>query len=103
MVYMSCLQRNANAVETIQDVAGELVRLGYAVSSSAINKYPETNGEEVATTSNIIKFVPGLPPYPWNHSSRYWIESRVNKDIRHKRFPPHELLGMLVSGATTPA
>ncbi|KAK3347608.1 LOW QUALITY PROTEIN: putative polyketide synthase [Neurospora tetraspora] len=103
MAYMSCLQRNANAVETMQDVAGELVRLGYAVSLSAINKYPEANGEEAVTTSNIMKFVPGLPTYPWNHSSRYWIESRVNKDIRHKRFPPHELLGMPVSGATTPA
>ncbi|KAK3986096.1 polyketide synthase dehydratase-domain-containing protein [Cladorrhinum sp. PSN332] len=103
MAYMSCLQRNANAVETMQDVAGELVRLGYAVSLPAINKYPEANGEEAVTTSNIMKFVPGLPTYPWNHSSRCWIESRVNKDIRHKRFPPHELLGMPASGATTPA
>jgi acyl transferase domain-containing protein/NADPH:quinone reductase-like Zn-dependent oxidoreductase len=103
MAYMSCLQRNANAVETMQDMAGELVRLGYAVSLSAINKYPEATGEEAVTTSNIMKFVPGLPTYPWNHSSRYWIESRVNKDIRHKRFPPHELLGIPVSGATTPA
>ncbi|KAH7625616.1 putative polyketide synthase [Sordaria sp. MPI-SDFR-AT-0083] len=104
MAYMSCLQRNVNAVETMQDVAGELVRLGYAVSLSAINKYSEANGEEAVTTStNMMKFVPGLPTYPWNHSSRYWIESRVNKDIRHKRFPPHELLGMPVSGATTPA
>lgn len=102
MASMSCLQRNANAVETMQDVAGELLRLGYAVSLSAINKYPEANGEEAVTTSNMMKFVPGLPTYPWNHSSRYWIESRVNKDIRHKRFPPHELLGMPISGATTP-
>jgi acyl transferase domain-containing protein len=101
MAYMSCLQRNANAVETMQDVAGELVRLGCSVSLSAINKYPEANGEE-AMASN-MKFVPGLPTYPWNHGSRYWIESRVNKDIRHKRFPPHELLGMPVSGTTTPA
>lgn len=86
--YASCLQRKKNAVETMQNLACELLGRGYAVSLGAVNN-PLGAHEE---------FVPGLPTYPWNHSTRYWVESRVNKELRHKRFPPHELLGLPISG-----
>ncbi|KAK3328388.1 hypothetical protein B0T19DRAFT_475997 [Cercophora scortea] len=89
--YASCLKRPVDAVETMQDLACELLGLGYPVSLRAVNS---------AGSEHHLKFVPDLPTYPWNHTSRYWVESRVNKDTRQKRFPPHELLGLPVSGAT---
>ncbi|KAK4062465.1 uncharacterized protein Triagg1_9951 [Trichoderma aggressivum f. europaeum] len=95
LAYVSCLKRPVDAVETMQDLAGDLLRSGYPVSLSAINHY-----ESAGTTPN---FVPDLPTYPWNHATRYWVESRVNQDIRHKKFPPHELLGLPISGAVTPS
>ncbi|KAL7929302.1 putative polyketide synthase [Trichoderma chlorosporum] len=98
MPYVSCLKRPVDAVETMQDLAGHLVRLGYPVSLGAINHY--TNGGSIAT---LPSFIPDLPTYPWNHATRYWVESRVNQDIRHKKFPPHELLGLPISGAVTPS
>lgn len=88
--YLSCLKRQVNAVDTMQDVACELLSLGYPVLLSAVNPRAQPP-----------KFVSNLPTYAWNHGTRYWIESRVNKDIRQKRFPPHELLGLPVSGSTT--
>ncbi|KAK1988400.1 type I polyketide synthase [Colletotrichum cereale] len=87
--YVSCLKRPVDAVETMQDLASELLGLGYPVLLRAVN------GASPATK---LRFLPDLPTYPWNHTSRYWVESRVNKDTRIKRFPPHELLGVPVSG-----
>ncbi|QKX62349.1 uncharacterized protein TRUGW13939_09508, partial [Talaromyces rugulosus] len=92
--YVSCLKRTVDAVETMQDVACDLLHTGYPVLVGAVN---------AAGSPQHQKFVPGLPLYPWNHTSSYWVESRVNRDIRQKRFPPHELLGLPISGASPQA
>ena len=34
-----------------------------------------------------------LPSYPFNHSKRYWDESRISKNFRFRKHPRHELLG----------
>ncbi|KAK5659465.1 hypothetical protein OQA88_666 [Cercophora sp. LCS_1] len=90
MAYTSCLKRPVDAVNTMQDLASDLLRLGYPVALEAVN------------SSDRASFVHDLPAYPWNHANRYWVESRINHDVRFKKFPPHELLGIPVSGATTP-
>ena len=91
--YVPCLKRSTDAVETMQDLVCELMARGYPVDLKAVNS--PFGGEKQM-------FTPNLPTYPWNHSTRYWVESRVNKEIRHKRFPPHELLGLPISGGTGP-
>ncbi|CAJ2514336.1 Uu.00g024550.m01.CDS01 [Anthostomella pinea] len=91
MPHVSCLKRHTNAVDTMQDLACDLLGLGYPVSLGAVNAVPG---------SGCTNFVPNLPTYAWNHTRRYWVESRVNRDIRQKRFPPHELLGLPVAGGT---
>lgn len=35
----------------------------------------------------------GLPTYPWDHRL-LWRESRINRQMRTRREPPHELLGV---------
>ncbi|KAH9905003.1 polyketide synthase [Xylariomycetidae sp. FL2044] len=87
--YASCLQRGVDAVETMQTLACELISRGYPVSLSAIN-FPL--GEKHS-------FLPDLPSYAWNHTQRYWIESRVNKQMCQKKFEPHELLGSILPGS----
>ncbi|KAJ3560035.1 hypothetical protein NPX13_g9448 [Xylaria arbuscula] len=89
--YVSCLKRGTNAVETMQDLTCALLAHGYPMSLSDINK---PLGEARP------RFVPDLPAYVWNHSTRYWVESRINQDTRNKRFPPHELIGSPVSGGS---
>lgn len=84
--YVSCLKRFVDAVDTMQDTACDLLSRGYPVSLKAVNSHE--NG----------KFVSALPSYAWNHTKAYWIEPRNYKEYRHKRFPPHELIGTLVSG-----
>ncbi len=91
--YASCLMRLADAVETMQDVACELMRHGYPVALEAVN-FPAG-----AARDELPVFVPDLPSYPWNHTSRYWRESRVAYEQRQPRFPAHELLGSPLAGA----
>ena len=86
--YVSTLSRNVDAVETMQNLAAELLGRGVDVSLAAVNL---PLGEK-------YEFMHDLPTYAWNHSTRYWIEPRINKDLRSKKFEPHELLGSLLPG-----
>lgn len=90
MAYVSCLKRSVDAVETMQDVACELLVLGYPVKLEAVNS-PLTTAPH--------KFVHDLPSYAWNHTTRYWNEPRIYKDHRNRQMPPHELLGTPLSGS----
>ncbi|KAL9112783.1 MAG: hypothetical protein Q9227_003086 [Pyrenula ochraceoflavens] len=94
MPYVSVLKRPVDAVKTAQDLVCDLLACGYPLDLSAVNLPfgPEPQ-----------YFTSDLPSYPWNHSSRYWVETRISKEMRNKRFPPHELLGSLLAGATGPA
>lgn len=88
--YVSCLQRSVDAMDTMQDLVCVIQSHGYPVDLTAVNAPDGTQG---------LRFVPNLPSYPWDHSKRYWVESRITKDQKHKRFPPHELLGTLINGS----
>ncbi|KAK7959439.1 Compactin diketide synthase [Apiospora aurea] len=89
--YVSCLKRPENAVETMQDVACALIARGYPVNLNAVNS---PLGEEG-------RVVTDLPSYPWNHTKRFWVEPRLSRDQRYKRFPPHELLGTPINGGNS--
>ncbi|KAK2039669.1 hypothetical protein LZ31DRAFT_605906 [Colletotrichum somersetense] len=91
--YASCLKRGVDAVETMQDMVCNLLVNGYPVNLTAVN----------SPTSQTHTFVPGLPTYPWNHSNRYWLESRLDRELRYKKFPPNELLGLPLSGSISGA
>ncbi|AEO67408.1 polyketide synthase [Thermothielavioides terrestris NRRL 8126] len=86
MPYVSCLKRGANAVHTIQDAVCALLAQGYPVQLAGVNGHQRGH------------YVPGLPTYAWNHTHEHWTESRLSREFRHKRFPPHELLGSPVPG-----
>lgn len=87
--YASCLQRSVNAVETMQNLACELIMRGHPVSLRSIN---------APVSGEIHSFLHDLPTYAWNHTSRYWMEPRISREMRHKKFEPHELLGSLLPG-----
>jgi acyl transferase domain-containing protein len=93
MTYGSILKRSVDAVETAQTLVCELLACGYPVNLKAVNM---PFGQEPQG------FVSDLPSYPWNHESRYWVETRISKEMRNKKFP-HELLGSVIAGSTGPA
>lgn len=90
--YYGCLVRKENASTTMRLAAINLLREGLPINVSQINFPRGTNPNPPRVLSN-------LPPYPWNHTMRHWVESRVNKAIRALEDEPHDLLGSLVPGA----
>ncbi|KAH8900475.1 hypothetical protein GQ53DRAFT_862683 [Thozetella sp. PMI_491] len=89
--YKPCLQRHVDSVETMQDLACEILAWGYPVDLPWVNA---TRG-----AAENPSFVPDLPSYPWNHTTRYWMEPRTGKEQRLKTFPPRELLGSPLAGS----
>ncbi|ROT41106.1 putative polyketide synthase [Sodiomyces alkalinus F11] len=88
--YVSCLNRGTDAVQTMQDLVVNLLGKGYPVDLGKVNFPLPTEGLEV---------VAQLPSYPWNHSTKFWMESRKNRDYRHRKHAPHDLLGTLIPGS----
>ena len=91
--YSGCLVRDEHAGDSMRAAALGLFREGQALAMDQINfpvpAYDDASGPRVLTD---------LPAYPWNHAMRHWQESRVNRAIRERSQPPHELLGLAVAG-----
>ncbi|PHH70644.1 hypothetical protein CDD80_5875 [Ophiocordyceps camponoti-rufipedis] len=81
--YHTTLDRHQNAVRTVLSLVGALFCQGHDVSVLA------ANGQAGVPRP----FLVDCPPYPFDHSRRYWFESRLSKDFRLRRDSPNYLLG----------
>ncbi|KAL4905457.1 hypothetical protein BDW74DRAFT_185021 [Aspergillus multicolor] len=96
--YWGCLVRNEHAGETMRALAGNLLREGLPLVMSEIN-FPEASSHSFPDHEQPpLSVLTDLPTYPWNHSMRHWQEARVNRAIRARSEPPHDLLGMPLAG-----
>lgn len=77
--YVPTLIRNESGPKSILSSLGRLYQEAVPVNIAAT-----TAGRTVLTD---------LPNYAWQHDTSYWYESRVSRDWRLRKFPPHELLG----------
>lgn len=84
--YSSALSRNRSARKTTLELAGELFAHGCDLDLDMVNF------ERSPTRPTAIA---DLPPYPWDHSVSYWHESRLSRNYRNRRDPPHDLLGVV--------
>ncbi|CAG8978751.1 hypothetical protein HYALB_00011512 [Hymenoscyphus albidus] len=85
--YGSALLRNKDAVDTTLDLAATLFTKGAPIDFGAINfPIPGTKNPIVLTN---------LPKYQWNHSKRYWHESRIAENHVSRRFARNDLVGNL--------
>ncbi|KAJ5675621.1 polyketide synthase [Penicillium macrosclerotiorum] len=80
--YASALIRNQNDVESFLTAIGKLYTLNIPIDFT-----------KVITRGSIL---PDLPRYPWNHSERFWYESRLSKEWRNRQHKYHDLLGVRV-------
>lgn len=85
----SCLKRNQDAVQSIQQLAGMCYNAGLDIDLAKIN-FPDGSSD--------LQVLRDLPQYQWNHSKGYWIEPSLARDMLHREFPRHELLGVRVEG-----
>jgi acyl transferase domain-containing protein len=86
--YTSALKRQSDSIMPMYEAAGKLFLAGdRQVSLAKVNRVN-------AQTSKVIV---DLPNYVWNHSTRYWHETRASKDWRFKKFINHDLIGSKIS------
>ncbi|KAI2634221.1 putative polyketide synthase [Hypomontagnella submonticulosa] len=85
MPYLTALVRKKNAVEAALTLAGSLFTQGLPVDFTRINS------QEPSTQTS--RMLVDLPAYPWNHSQRYWTESRVAREYRLREVPAKSLIG----------
>ena len=85
--YFGSLVRGSDATDSIQSLAAKLLREGQPLNMAGVN-FPTAKPSGVRVLTD-------LPSYPWDHHVRYWQESRLNRSIRERKQPHHELLGSL--------
>ncbi len=86
--YSSTLVRKENAVVSILNLVSDLFMKGCELNITAIN-LPSGEGRR--------KVLCELPPYPWNHETEYWHESRISQSHRMKNRSRNDILGTLIS------
>ena len=86
--YGASLVRNENSVEAILRLATRLFLSGCQIEMGAVN-FP-------CQYKQNPKILTDLPPYHWNHSERYWHETRFTQERRAIRSQRHDLLGTRV-------
>jgi SAM-dependent methyltransferase len=85
--YVSALVRNKHAIQTTLESIGKLYELGCMMNLAGVSAFPALSARQ--------SVIPDLPPYSWDHTSTYWHESRLSRDHRLRRFPYHDLIGVL--------
>lgn len=84
--YSCALVRKKNAVMSTLTLASELFMKGCHLDMSAVN-FPNEAPK--------LKVLSDLPPYPWNHETEFWHESRISQDHRLRSRPRNDILGTL--------
>ncbi|KAH8815991.1 Choline/Carnitine o-acyltransferase-domain-containing protein [Xylogone sp. PMI_703] len=90
--YIPTLVRDRNATVALLETTGKLFEVGYPVSLEVAMASDDQAGEPTT--------IADLDPYPWDHSTSYWMESNLSKLHRFRAHPPHDLLGLRVTGTT---
>ncbi|KAI1842497.1 hypothetical protein JX266_011251 [Neoarthrinium moseri] len=88
--YLSALLRNQNAIQTILTLVGRLFEIGVQVAMDAVTTMADEARPEI---------IRDLKSYPWDLAP-YWHESRLSKAHRFRKFPYHDLLGLLEPAST---
>ncbi|CAG8028853.1 unnamed protein product [Penicillium olsonii] len=88
--YHHTLKRKVDGIEAVQNMAGSLFTQGMPLNFQAINFPTYDKLERKPTVLN------DLPRYPWNHTERYWHNSRLADNLYRRRFPKNDILGSLI-------
>lgn len=89
--YIPTLVRNKHAMQAMLGTAGRLFELGSPAGHSMFSAILA----DLDHSDRKHQLVQDLPTYPWDHSTEYWHESRISRDHRHRKFPTHDLVGLL--------
>jgi acyl transferase domain-containing protein/NADPH:quinone reductase-like Zn-dependent oxidoreductase len=88
-MYSAVLHRKKNAVTTALAMAGALFVKGAMLNMGSINfPIPLERAPQVLVD---------MPRYSWNHTSKFYHESRITAIHKHHDTPRHDIIGLLAS------
>ncbi|MCJ1465537.1 hypothetical protein MMC07_004155 [Pseudocyphellaria aurata] len=91
IAYYSSCSRGIENLEALLKSAGAMIGHGVRLKAANINALEIVDGLMCHYKySNVLT---DLPSYQWKHSVSFWEESRVSRNVRHRQFRRHELLG----------
>ncbi|KAI3392870.1 hypothetical protein diail_5045 [Diaporthe ilicicola] len=85
--YTSLLTRKEDAVTTALTAAGTLWQHALPVKLAVVNS--------TTSTPEDLTHLVDMPPFAWNHNSRFWYETPRTRAYRLRADPRHDLLGTL--------
>ncbi|KAK1749579.1 beta-ketoacyl synthase domain-containing protein [Echria macrotheca] len=88
ILYHSALRRGQDAIASALELAGALYARGCRIDMAAVNAHSANS--KPATLCD-------LRPYPWNHTTRYWPESRQTREFVRRDHPRRSLLGAQIT------
>ncbi|KAL9095179.1 MAG: hypothetical protein Q9165_002435 [Trypethelium subeluteriae] len=91
-IYIPTLVRKKDALACVFDTVAKMWELGYPTKLEGLRIFNNPR-QPLAVLQN-------LPPYEWDHTNRYWHESRLSREHRFRQFPYHDLLGLRVLGSS---
>ena len=91
-IYLPTLVRGHAAVHSVLQMVGKMFERGYPVDLLKANSLGFSDVQR--------RLIRGLPSYPWDHTNTYWHESRLSRDYRLRKHPPHDLLGTPIPSST---
>ncbi|KAL8782461.1 MAG: hypothetical protein Q9213_005355 [Squamulea squamosa] len=84
--YMHSIERKKSDIDSMLELACNLFTQGVPIDMEKVN-FP--------SLSAAPQLIVDLPPYPWNHTMRYWHQGRIANNYLQRRFPSHDLLGTM--------
>ncbi|KAJ9293898.1 hypothetical protein DTO271G3_7274 [Paecilomyces variotii] len=95
--YVATLTRGVSDFESMLTMAGQLFSLGYPIDLAAVNQNLSLDHSGELIKTGLGKKLKDFPSYAWDHK-RYWSETRVIREHRHRRFR-HSILGHILPGS----
>ncbi|KAH6880012.1 beta-ketoacyl synthase domain-containing protein [Thelonectria olida] len=92
--YTGLLQRKTDAIQSISSALGYL----WAQVDKIVIDFDQY--ESILGGATVHRFIADLPSYKWNHSSEYWHESTLSRNLRQRSHIVHPLLGDLCPAST---
>jgi len=89
--YFNSCTRGENDIESLLQSAGAMIALGIPLNTSNINAIEDYDGS--GSSFAIGKVLTDVPSYSWDHSTPFWYESRISRNVRFRHFLRHQLLG----------
>lgn len=84
--YASILIRHQPSLKSMLNSLGQLHCIGYSINMGKINRLSEESQKRP-------RLLHDLPEYPFDHSRKFWEESRISRQLRLNRQAKLDLLG----------